>query len=207
MFTGVIRDSEAFKLQRSSSSDRDHLSAGRRCRGSNDIMVMIMIMIKMMMMLMRMMVRIKVVMMMMLLVMMMTPAMEKMLLMMSSKNQVVHHDASDKLFGYNTSSSAWQVNKLPLLQTICTATSEIYNIYYICSNGVSPAARQVVIYSDILRKHCKNAKLPWHHNMTLSFRFHISVFLSFRPFVFLSFYLIVFYDLEKIWKTRKNGKK
>ena len=42
---GLIRNSKAFKLQRSSNSDRDHLSAGRRCRGSNDIMVMIMIVI------------------------------------------------------------------------------------------------------------------------------------------------------------------
>ena len=149
MFTGVIRDSEAFKLQRSSSSDRDHLSAGRRCRGSNDIMVMIMIMIKMMMMLMRMMVRIKVVMMMMLLVMMMTPAMEKMLLMMSSKNQVVHHDASDKLFGYNISSSAWQVNKLPLLQTFCTTTSEIYNIYIIYALMAYPQLPAKLLYIPI----------------------------------------------------------
>ena len=67
----------------------------------------------MMMMMMMMMIRIKIVMMM-------------MLLMMSSKNQVVHHDASDKLFGYNTSSFAWQVPKLHISQTFWTTTSEIY---------------------------------------------------------------------------------
>ena len=48
-FQGEIRESEAFKLQRVSSPDRDHLSAGRRCRGSNDIMVRIEIMMVIMM--------------------------------------------------------------------------------------------------------------------------------------------------------------
>ena len=42
---------------------------------------------------------------------------------MLMKIQVVHHDASDKLFGYNTSSSMWQVPIFPPSQTIFRLTS------------------------------------------------------------------------------------
>ena len=135
----MIRESEAFKLLQASSCDRDHLSAGRRCRGSNDIMVRIMIAIMM-----------RTVMTMTTtttgccsndtvcllslsllddadddddcshnclvdllvsenMMMMMTHTMEMMMVSKRNKKQVVHHDASDKLFGYNTSSSTWQV--------------------------------------------------------------------------------------------------
>ena len=36
-----------------------------------------------------------------------------------TKNQVVHHDAGDKLFGYDTSSSCWQVPIFSLFHIHC----------------------------------------------------------------------------------------
>ena len=37
--TGLIRETKAFAEKLDSSSNLDHLSVGKRCRGSNDIMV------------------------------------------------------------------------------------------------------------------------------------------------------------------------
>ena len=102
----MIRDSEAFKLQKNSTLDRDHLSVGRRCRGTNDIMVGIMVMMMMM-------IGMKTI---------INDDNNRMEVMLM-KIQVVHHDASDKLFGYNTSSSMWQVPIFPPSQTIFRLTS------------------------------------------------------------------------------------
>ena len=56
--------------------------------------------------------------------MMMTHTMEMMMVSKRNKKQVVHHDASDKLFGYNTSSSTWQVPPITILHIPHSSVTE-----------------------------------------------------------------------------------
>ena len=55
------------------------------------------------------------------------------------------------------------------------------------------SCKSVYQMTGINVKHCKSAKLPWNHNIKLSFWSFYFVFLWFRLFVFLSFCHFAFF--------------
>ena len=86
------------------------------------------------------------------------------MIMILTKNQVVHHDAGDKLFGYDTSSSCWQVPIFRLFHTHCV----FFYLFYLCLF--------FILISDLLHLAGRSPYSPFH--ATLSFFTLIKYLLS-----------------------------